>query len=753
MGAHFGRGAMRWLRARDPGLNATRRALRTAVVLPVLFAIATRILHDPELATFAAFGGFAQMLLVSFSGSMQDRALNQVVLAVSGAALVCLGTLASRTTWSAVVTMAVVGFLVLFAGVVSSVLASASTGLLLAFILPVSLSAPASTIPHRVEGWLIAGGAAVVANLVLWPAPANDPLRNRAIVSCRLLAHRLRVGVAYASGDGGTTVEDRDRAVAAASDAVATMLREFYATPNRPTALTTSARAIVRLVDEIGWLATALAVTPPDQSSQFGNTGICAVKASAASVLECGAGLLAGQQESLASLDKGLAAMAAARDAMEAQALARLPLDQSTTGDSLTRPRRVVDSLEPTFRAQEVSFAVGELAANVRTAVAADRRTWWQRVLGRQPAGAAGPVLAAQQRAASHFDRHSVWLRNSVRGAIALAAAVFVADTTGVQHSFWVILGTLSVLRSNALSTGQTIAKGLQGTVVGLVIGSLLVIAIGTNDAVLWVMLPIAIAFAGFAPTAISFAAGQAAFSISLLVLFNLIAPAGWQIGLVRLEDVALGCAVSLVVGFLFWPRGAGAALRHALAEAYADSADYLRAAVAAPASAENRVTAIGSRVRAAAAARRLDDAFRQLLNERGPRVLPMAEATRLVTGVAGVRLAADATLDLWERQPVDPATGAHAVEAELTDATRLVTDWYFGLAYALRARRPVADPVPQEMFADGRLVSAVRHDVQHGGGQPTPAAVSVIWTADHLDEVRRLQHSIVGPARAVAAG
>jgi hypothetical protein len=56
-------------------------------------------------------------------------------------------------------------------------------------------------------------------------------------------------------------------------------------------------------------------------------------------------------------------------------------------------------------------------------------------------------------------------------------------------------------------------------------------------------------------------------------------------------------------------------------------------------------------------------------------------------------------------------------------------------------------------MFADGRLVSAVRHDVQHGGGQPTPAAVSVIWTADHLDEVRRLQHSIVGPARAVAAG
>jgi hypothetical protein len=116
------------------------------------------------------------------------------------------------------------------------------------------------------------------------------------------------------------------------------------------------------------------------------------------------------------------------------------------------------------------------------------------------------------------------------------------------------------------------------------------------------------------------------------------------------------------------------------------------------------------------------------------------------------VRLAADATLDLWERQPSGPAEGAHAAQAELVDATRLVTDWYFGLAYALQAGRPVADPVPESLVADGRLVSAVRHDLQHDGSQPTPAAVSVIWTADHIDAVRRLQHTIAGPARAIAA-
>src|SRR5437763_841542 len=83
-----------------------------------------------------------------------------------------LGTLASRTTWLAAVSMAVVGFVVLFAGVVSSVLAGATTSLLLSYILPVSLAGPASSIPDRVAGWGLAAAASLLAISVLWPAPA-----------------------------------------------------------------------------------------------------------------------------------------------------------------------------------------------------------------------------------------------------------------------------------------------------------------------------------------------------------------------------------------------------------------------------------------------------------------------------------------------------------------------------------------------------------------------------------------------------
>ncbi|MCW2873713.1 MAG: hypothetical protein JWL99_5033, partial [Streptomyces oryziradicis] len=53
------------------------------------------------------------------------------------------------------------------------------------------------------------------------------------------------------------------------------------------------------------------------------------------------------------------------------------------------------------------------------------------------------------------------------------------AHLTSDQHSFWVLLGTLSVLRSNALNTGQNAVRAVLGTVVGSVIGAGLLQLIG----------------------------------------------------------------------------------------------------------------------------------------------------------------------------------------------------------------------------------------------------------------------------------
>ncbi len=98
--------------------------------MPAMFALGDKVIGNPQVATFAAFGSFAMLLLVDFGGPMAERIQAQAALAVTGGVFVCLATLASQTAWLAAVAMAVVGFSVIFAGVVSSVLAGATTALL-----------------------------------------------------------------------------------------------------------------------------------------------------------------------------------------------------------------------------------------------------------------------------------------------------------------------------------------------------------------------------------------------------------------------------------------------------------------------------------------------------------------------------------------------------------------------------------------------------------------------------------------------
>jgi uncharacterized membrane protein YccC len=735
---------VQWLARRDRGFGALRRAARTAIVTPALFAIGMEWIGNADVATFAAFGSFAMLLLVDFSGPLRERLQAQVALALVGGGFVCLGTLASRAPWLATVTMGLVAFAVLFAGVVSSVLASASTSLLLALILPVSRASPASTIPDRLLGWGIASAAALAAVAVLWPSPSRGPLRAPAIAACRALAARLRSEVAYlAGGDGAPSKDEHDRVVAGADAAVGALHRTFLATPYRPTSLSTPARAIVRLVDELTWLNTVMGDRPmPGIGTVSVETS--AVKTSAAETLERGADVLERPDASTSALRSALDGLRSALDTMERDATIELP----------ERASDLVNALDPSFRAQELSFGVLLVARNIDLTVSAEQRSWWQRVMGRQPAGIGGPVAAAQERAVAHFERHSVWLHNSVRGAIALGLAVLVANKSGVQHSFWVILGTLSVLRSNALNTGQFIARAILGTAIGFALGAAIVELIGTDRTLLWVLLPLVVLFAGIAPAAISFAAGQAAFTLTLLILYNLVQPAGWRLGIIRVEDVAIGFAVSLAVGLLFWPRGAAAALRQALGEAYADSAHYLDRAVefglrcCGPGAASPAAPTLEAG-QAAAASRRLDDAFRTYLAERGAKPVPLAEVTGLVSGVASLRLTADAVLDLWRRDPNPTEGDRDAARAELRTARDGITRWYGELAASLAGGPGVPDPAVDHEESDTRFVWVRQHDLIGRDGGATATAVRMIWTGDHLDAARRLQATLAEPARA----
>jgi uncharacterized membrane protein YccC len=753
---------VQWVREHDRGYAALRRAGRTAIVMPSMFAIGDKVIGNAVIATFAAFGSFALLLLVDFTGTTRDRLRAQAALAAVGGVLVCLGTLAEWATWLSTAAMAAVAFLVLFAAVISSVIAGATTSMLLAFILPVTFAGPFSSIPDRLAGWGMASAASLIAITLLWPAPTRDPLRVSAIAACRALAERLRADVAFLLNGADHLPEAEHDDIIRRTDAAIVALHEtFLATPYRPTGLGTAARSVVRLVDEVKWLHAIIGLITPRPTGPNANTIACPVRLAAAIVLERCADVLTTPSKGSKQLDDALEELRGALSSMEARATAELPIGEfvgfSETTDLDQRVEEFITALDPSFRAQELTFATSQVGANVALASAAECRSWTDRLLGRQPQGLSRTLSAAHERAASHLERHSVSLHNSLRGAAALAAAVLVARLTGVEHSFWVVLGTLSVLRSNALNTGQNIVRGILGTAAGFVIGGVLVELIGTDTTLLWFLFPLAILVAGFAPAAISFAAGQAGFTVTLVILYNIIEPAGWRIGLVRIEDIALGCAISLGVGLLFWPRGAAAALGTALSEAYQESAHYLSSAV------EFGMgrSAVGSRrrdlpeteaVRAASASRRLDDTFRAYLAERGSKPIPLAEVTGLVTGPAALRLAGDAVLDLWLRDHADEEDRAGARRELVASAERLV-GWYDEFAKSLTRHGAVPSPLIRDLAADARLLEAVGHDLRGEDGRATSAAVKMIWTSDHLDSVRRLQGKLVSTAEIAVGG
>ena len=148
---------------------------------------------------------------------------------------------------------------------------------------------------------------------------------------------------------------------------------------------------------------------------------------------------------------------------------------------------------------------------------------------------------------------------------------------------------------------------------------------------------------------------------------------------------------------------------------------------------------------RSAAASRRMDDAFREFLAERGSKSTPLSEITRLVSGVTALRLSADAVLDLWERDD-DRGSGDRATaRIELLRRVEQVRDWYDDLAESLDGEHPVPASLDRDSDADRRLVRCRVYDLRDEDGKATATAVRMIWTGDHLDAVRRLQP---GPGR-----
>ncbi len=743
--------AAAWFRAKDPGLVATKRSVRAAVAVSGVFAIAHVAFADPQVSLFASFGSFALLLLVDFAGPPRTRLVSYLALFATGTVFVTVGTTASTHKVAAVAAMAVVGFVVLFAGIVAPQAATASTAALLTFVLPVAVAAPVSSIGPRLGGFALAGAVSIPACLLVWPVHWHDGLR-RHLSSTLLAVARL----AAAHGDGR-----RDPAARQAVDTELGALEHvFAATPYPPTGASAGAVALAKLVGRTEWVADN-AVLDERNAGELARAPVRRILTGVADTLELSARLVGEgrvRSDAKVPLDEQVRVSTDRLDALVHHDLdAEVSrMVASGEGPDLERPapspERGADPgvetlLDPAFHARALGIATAMVADAALEAAGAEPAGALE-----PPEGTGGSRALLWPRLASHLSLQSVWFRNSVRGAAGLALAVAVAEVANVEHAFWVVLGTLAVLRSNALGTGSTALRAIGGTAVGFVIGSALLVGIGSHSPALWALLPIAVLVSGMAPSMISFAAGQAGFTVMVVILFNLIEPSGWRVGLTRIEDVSIGCAVSIVVGLLFWLRGATAALGRALADAFAANSGYLSDAVDRLVTSDHEVDTAPAHRAAHRCYLRADDAFRQFLGERGAKVVPVDTVARLVTGANRIRLAAYtlAGLPAVTLEPGRPELESVAVAAAmLRDAYAVNHRWYEEFAELLAGRRDALEPAQDHGRTLHHVLQQALDDSRaHRRGDRLRIVLRMLWADQLLESQRGVQADLAGAAQ-----
>jgi len=749
------------------------RAARATLVIPGLFALASKVIVDQQMALFVSFGGFATLVVADFGSSRLDKLKAHARLALVGSTGLVIGTLISGTPWLAAVVTVPVAFAIFFAGILGPAPATGATAALFAYLLPVASQGGVATMGSRLEGWWLVSAAGTLAVLLLSPRDPGDQLRAQAATLAGEIAGCLR-----------TAAHGEVPHLAAMSRATERLRATFTSAPFRPTGLATSDQALASTVQLLQQGATQVAdafdghidlIRAPGEELQL--------LAIAASVFDDVSRLLSGAKDA-----PGTPAFLEELQRARAVALSRL---RGQPGGS-ERTDRMAAALAA--HAQMIAVAARTSAETALIAtrradpatIAAARRRWFGLVESPSPARGAGGLArrladallartdpssrlfwagGASGFVVSHASVRSVWFANSSRGAVALAIAVAVADLSKVGHPFWIVLGALSVLRTNASGTGATALRALGGAAIGFIAGGALLLAIGTAQTTLWVAFPVAVLVAAYAAGTTPLVIGQAAFTIMSVVLFNLTVPVGWRIGLVRVEDVALGCAVSLAVGLIFWPRGASALVADDIADAFRSGARYLTQAVEWALS--ERETPPEAATAALAAGQRLEDALRGFLDEQGAKRVSQDDLWTLVTETQRLRLAAHTVAGLRDLGRPDGATapearrplagsqdyaGTQATARPRAAAAELAE--YFG---------QIADEVGQPGRAAAELVSPPQptepavpplgHDSGFGAagsGPPWPHP-HVLWVQEHLHELALSSPAISGPVLRVA--
>jgi uncharacterized membrane protein YccC len=130
-------------------------------------------------------------------------------------------------------------------------------------------------------------------------------------------------------------------------------------------------------------------------------------------------------------------------------------------------------------------------------------------------------------------------------------AAVF-SEVLPLQRSYWVVLTVAIILKPDYGSVFTRAVQRGVGTIIGAVLGAAIIALVPYGP---WLLLPFGV-LAALLPYGKSRSFGLSATFLTpfVVLLIDLLSPAGWRLAEERLLDTLIACAIVLLIGYAPWP-------------------------------------------------------------------------------------------------------------------------------------------------------------------------------------------------------
>jgi uncharacterized membrane protein YccC len=234
--------------------------------------------------------------------------------------------------------------------------------------------------------------------------------------------------------------------------------------------------------------------------------------------------------------------------------------------------------IPPPWDDRPTTLTLRDAMADAARALSTD----WRPAKAAEPSPRTGPWRRIRAQAAQLIDEFAggrLIRLFTLRLMVCMGVAGIVSEVLP-RRSYWVPLTVAIVLKPDY---GSVFARALQrgiGTVVGAVAGAVLLVLVHGA----WLLIPFGV-LAALLPYGRSRNYGLLATFLTplVVVLIDLLSPAGWQLAEDRLIDTLIGCAIVLVVGFAPWPMSWYAHLPRQFAQTALDVCAYLEEALLLP--------------------------------------------------------------------------------------------------------------------------------------------------------------------------